>query len=79
MWACGRGVAANCSILRGARLVHDSVTDPSGTLVIELSDQADEWVIADAVLIQFVAPTGQGLRAARTRALSRAGAGGTPR
>ena len=36
----------------------------TGSLIIELSDQANQYVIADAVLLQFVGPTGQGLRAA---------------
>jgi autotransporter-associated beta strand protein len=35
----------------------------TGTLVIELSDQANQYVIADAMMVQFVAPPGQGLRA----------------
>jgi hypothetical protein len=36
----------------------------TGTLIIELSDQATNgYVIADAVMVQFIAPAGQGLRA----------------
>ncbi len=50
-------------------LIMDDVTvadegNGTGSLIVQLSDQADGYVIADAMMIQFVGPQGQGLRAA---------------
>jgi hypothetical protein len=38
--------------------------DGTGTLIVRLTDQANQYVIADGMMVQFIGPDGQGLRAA---------------
>jgi hypothetical protein len=36
----------------------------TGTIVVQMSDNANEYVIADAAMVQYIGPPGSGLRAA---------------